>query len=187
MTGRTGHDIGYIRVSTADQNTVRQLDGIKLYKIFTDKISGKDTKRPQLEACLEWLREGDTLHVHSIDRLARNLFDLQKIVTDLTGCGVAVKFHKENLTFTGEDNPMQTLQLQMMGAFAEFERALIRERQREGIAIAKKAGKYKGRKRKLNKGQVEEIKRLVAGGTSKKAIANHFGISRTTLYSVLKN
>lgn len=180
-----GRQVGYIRVSSVDQNTGRQLDGLKLDRTFTEKASGKDTKRPELEKCLEWLFEGDTLHVHSIDRLARNLSDLLKIVTDLTDKGVSVVFHKENLTFTGEKIPMQTLQLQMMGAFAEFERALIRERQREGIAIAKKAGKYKGRPAKLTKEQVEEIRRAVAGGSSKKAVAEHFGISRTTLYALL--
>ncbi|POZ50033.1 recombinase family protein [Methylovulum psychrotolerans] len=129
----TGQQVGYIRVSSAQQNTDRQLADIKLDKTFEDKVSAKDTSRPQLQACLNHLREGDTLHVHSIDRLARNLFDLQQIVTDLAGQGVCIHFHKENMAFSGAANPMQELMLQMLGAFAQFERALIKERQKEGI------------------------------------------------------
>ncbi len=127
----TAH-IGYIRVSTTDQNTERQLDGITLDKTFTDKLSGKDTQRPQLQACLEYIREGDTLHVHSMDRLARNLMDLQGMVESLTNRGIVVQFHKESLTFTDDTNAMNKLMLQIMGAVAEFERSLIRERQRKG-------------------------------------------------------
>ena len=132
--------IGYIRVSTVDQNTERQLDGLKLDKVFTDKASGKDVNRPQLKAAREYVREGDRLVVHSLDRLARNLVDLKNIVSELTARDVTVQFVKENLTFTNEDNAMSNLLLSVMGAFAEFERALIRERQREGIALAKKRG-----------------------------------------------
>ena len=133
-----GQRIGYIRVSTLDQQTERQLDGIALDQTFTDKASGKDTKRPQLELMLRFARRGDTVVVHSMDRLARNLDDLRRIVHTLTGKGVRIEFVKEQLTFTGEDSPMSNLLLSVMGAFAQFERELIRERQREGIAIAKK-------------------------------------------------
>lgn len=187
MTAAKRHDkvIGYTRVSTLDQNTERQLDGLKLDKVFTDKASGKDTKRPQLQAALEYLREGDKLVVHSLDRLARNLVDLKNIVTDLTGRCVVVEFVKERLTFTGEDNPMSNLLLGVMGSFAEFERALIRERQREGIALAKKKGVYKGRKRSLTPDRVKELKARVAGGGKKAVIAREFGISRETLYKYL--
>ena len=128
---RGGKRIGYVRVSSVDQNELRQLDGVQLDKKFTDKASGKDTKRPQLQAALEYLRDGDVLVVHSMDRLARNLDDLRRMVTELTGRGVVVEFVKENLTFTSEDNAMSKLLLSVMGAFAEFERALIKERQRE--------------------------------------------------------
>ena len=118
-------DIGYIRVSGVDQNTVRQesaFDGLNLNKVFEDKASGKDVHRPALERCLEVLRDGDTLHVHSIDRLARNMQDLLSLLSDLTGRGVSVKFHKENLTFTPDkENPFQRLQLQLIGSVAEFE------------------------------------------------------------------
>lgn len=179
--------IGYIRVSTLDQNTSRQLDGEVLDKVFTDKASGKDVARPQLQAALEYLREGDTLHVHSMDRLARNVDDLRRIVNGLTSRGIVVKFHKEGLTFTGEDSAMSQLLLSMLGAVAQFERALIRERQMEGIAIAKTKGVYKGRKKALTEAQVEEL-RSKAGlpGVSKTALAQEYGISRETLYQYLR-
>src|ERR1035438_7267867 len=138
--------VGYIRVSSLDQNTERQLEGVKLDKVFTDKASGKDTARPQLQAALEYLREGDLLLVHSMDRLARSVDDLRKIVFDLTKKGVHVQFVKENLTFTGEDSPMSNLLLSLLGAVAEFERSMIRERQRGGIAqIGRAAGRVEGK------------------------------------------
>ena len=182
----TGQNVGYLRVSTVDQSTARQLDGVALDKIFEDKASGKDVKRPQLEACLAHLREGDTLHVHSMDRLCRNLDDLRRIVKDLTARGVIVRFHKEHLSFTGEDSPMSNLLLSMLGAVAEFERALIRERQLEGIAIAKATGAYKGRKPSLTAGKKAELVRRVASGENKTALAAEFRISRQTLYAALK-
>jgi DNA invertase Pin-like site-specific DNA recombinase len=186
MTPNNGHDVGYIRVSFFSQNTDRQLDGIELEKTFEEKASAKDAKRPVLQDCIGYLRSGDCLHVHSIDRLARNLMDLQKIVQSLNDKGVSVTFHKENLTFSGSnDNPMNKLMLQMMGAFAEFERALIKERQREGIAQAKKAGKQIGRKRALDDDQVAEIKKRVAAGEAKSKLAKEYGISRQTLYTAL--
>jgi len=182
--GKT-QDIGYIRVSTDDQNTARQLDGVALDRTFEDKLSGRDTKRPALQEALAYVREGDTLHVHSIDRLARNLQDLLVVLTDLTSRGVAVKFHKEALTFTGEADPFQALQLQIIGAVAEFERALIRERQREGIALAKKAGKHLGRPGKLSREQVKELLARVERGEEKKALAEEYGVSRQTVYALL--
>lgn len=183
---QTGKHIGYIRVSTIIQNTERQLDGISLDKVFEEKASAKDAKRPVLAECVEFLREGDTLHVHSIDRLARNLRDLEQIVSDLNGKGVVVQFHKEGLTFTGEDNPTQTLLFQMIGAVAQFERAIIKERQREGIAIAKTKGKYKGRKAKLSDEQAQEIRERADKGEPKAHLAKEYGVSRQTLYQYLK-
>jgi len=156
--------VGYIRVSSLDQNTERQLDGQELDKVFTDKASGKDTKRPQLQAALDYLREGDYLIVHSMDRLARNLDDLRRIVLGLTSKGVLVEFVKECLTFTGEDSAMSQLLLSVMGAFAEFERSLIRERQREGIALAKKAGVYKGRKPSLTDERAQQLRARITAG-----------------------
>ncbi|MEZ7195378.1 recombinase family protein [Pseudodesulfovibrio karagichevae] len=180
-----GQDIAYIRVSTLEQNTARQLDGMTFDKTFTDKASAKNTNRPALRDCLEFVREGDTLHIHSIDRLCRNLRDCQELLDSLLAKGVSVHFHRENLIFTGQDDSMSKLMLQMMGAFAEFERNLLRERQAEGIAKAKAAGKYKGRKRALGADQVEEIKTRLGKGESKAALAAEFGVSRQTLYAAL--
>jgi DNA invertase Pin-like site-specific DNA recombinase len=177
--------VGYIRVSSLDQNTDRQLDGQELDKVFTDKASGKDTNRPQLQACLDYIRDGDVLVVHSMDRLARNVDDLRKIVKDLTGKGVQVEFIKEHLVFTAEVNPMSNLLLSLLGAVADFERSLIRERQREGIALAKKAGVYKGRKPSLTAQQIQEIRSRVAGGEQKAGLAGAYGVSRQTLYTAL--
>jgi len=181
-----GQIVGYIRVSTFEQNTDRQLEGIQLDKVFTDKASGKDTKRPELELLIQYVREGDTVVVHSMDRLARNLDDLRQTVQKLTGQGIRIQFVKESLTFTGEDSPMANLMLSVMGAFAEFERALIRERQREGIALAKQRGVYRGRKRSLSDKEIAEARRRIAAGEKKAKIAREYGISRETLYQYLK-
>lgn len=182
----SGQQVAYLRVSTLLQNTARQLDGVLLDKVFEDKASGKNTERPQLTACLAHLREGDTLHVHSMDRLCRNLDDLRRIVKDLTCRGVVVRFHKEGLSFTGEDSPMSNLLLSMLGAVAEFERSIILERQREGIQIAKGEGKYKGRKPSLTTERVLELQRRAGAGEKKAALAREFGISRETVYTYVK-
>jgi len=178
--------IGYVRVSSFDQNPERQLDQVQLSRIFTDKASGKDTKRPELESLLAFVRDGDTVVVHSMDRLARNLDDLRRVVQGLTQRGIRIEFIKEHLVFTGEDSPMANLMLSVMGAFAEFERALIRERQREGIALAKLRGAYRGRKKSLSDVQVLELKGRIAAGEQKAALARDFGISRETLYQYLR-
>src|ERR1700754_4488234 len=177
-----GQQVGYLRVSSLDQNEVRQLEGLALGKTFIDKASGKDVKRPQLQAMQSFVREGDTVFCHSMDRLARNLNDLRRIVLGLTERGVHIVFVKENLTFTGEDSPMSNLLLSVMGAFAQFERDLNREREREGIAIARREGKYRGRKPSLTPARAAELRRRVADGDSKAALAREFGISRDTLY-----
>jgi DNA invertase Pin-like site-specific DNA recombinase len=183
-----GQQIAYIRVSSVGQNTARQLDGVALDKTFEDKVSGKDTNRPALHECLDYLRDGDTLHVHSMDRLARNLDDLRRMVKELTGRGVAVKFHKEGLRFTGDDSPMATLLLSMLGAVAEFERSLIAERRQEGIAVAKAKGDvYKGRKPSLSDEKAAELRKRAANGENKAALARELGISRATLYTYLEN
>jgi len=182
----SGQRVGYIRVSTLDQSTARQLDGVTLDRTFVDKASGKDVARPQLEAMVGFVRDGDTVVCHSMDRLARNLDDLRSIVRKLTAKGVEVCFVKEQLTFTGEDTAMANLLLSVMGAFAEFERSLIRERQREGIELAKKRGAYRGRRRSLNDDQVTELRRRVAEGVPKAALARELGVSRETLYQYLR-
>lgn len=182
-----GQQIGYVRVSGIDQNPDRQLEQMSgLDRVFIENVSGKDVYRPELEALLKYAREGDTVVVHSMDRLARNLDDLRKLVQSLTARRVHVDFIKENLTFTGEESPMATLMLSIMGAFAEFERALIRERQREGILLAKQRGAYRGRKRTLSCETIAEIRRRVQGGETKAALAREYGISRETLYQYLK-
>jgi len=182
----TGQRIGYTRVSSLDQNLDRQLDGIQIDKTFADSASGKDAQRPQLEALLGFVRDGDTVIVHSMDRLARNLDDLRAIVRVLTARRVRVEFVKEQLTFTGEDSPMANLLLSVMGAFAEFERALIRERQREGIALAKQRGVYRGRQKSLTAEQIEQLAHRAAAGESKSALAREFHISRETVYQYLR-
>ena len=181
-----GQRIGYVRVSSVEQNTDRQLEGLELARTFTDKASGKDTQRPELEQLLKFVREGDTVMVHSMDRLARNLDDLRRLVADLTKRGVKIQFVKESLTFTGEDSPMSNLLLSVMGAFAEFERALIRERQREGVALAKQRGAYKGRKKTLSPQDVAILKSRIAGGETKAKVARDLGLSRETLYQYLR-
>lgn len=182
----TGQRVGYKRVSTTDQNPARQLDGVQIDKCFEDQASGKDTQRPQLQAALTYCREGDTLVAHSMCRLARSLVDLRAIVGELTKRGVSVEFVKENLRFTGDDSPMAVLLLSVIGAVAEFERSMILERQREGIAIAKAAGKYKGRKPLLNPAQVNEVRRRALLGERKTSLAAEFHVSRETLYSYLR-
>jgi DNA invertase Pin-like site-specific DNA recombinase len=162
------------------------LEQVGVARTFTDTASGKDTVRPELENLLGFVREGDTVVVHSMDRLARNLDDLRRIVHGLTQRGVRIEFVKEQMVFTGEDSPMATLMLSVMGAFAEFERALMRERQREGISLAKQRGAYRGRKKSLSDDQVSELRQRVAFGEKKIALAKHFGISRETLYQYLK-
>ena len=181
-----GQRIGYVRVSSFDQNPERQLEHIQVDKVFSDKASGKDTQRPELERLLAVVREGDTVVVHSMDRLARNLDDLRRLVQRLTQRGVRIEFVKEHLTFTGEDSPMANLMLSVMGAFAEFERALIRERQREGIALAKQRGAYRGRKKALAPEQVAQLRRRAAAGEKKAQLAREFGISRETVYQYLR-
>ena len=182
----TGQRVGYIRVSTYEQNADRQLEGIALDRCFTDRASGKDTKRPELSALMAFVRDGDRVIVHSMDRLARNLDDLRRLVQALTQRGVCIEFVKEHLTFTGEDSPMASLMLSVMGAFAEFERSLLRERQREGIALAKQRGAYRGRKKSLTEQQVAEMKRRVAAGDPKSHIARDLGITRETVYQYLR-
>ena len=182
-----GQRIGYIRVSTLDQNHERQLEGVELDRTFIDHASGKDTRRPELEFLLSFVRAGDSVIVHSMDRLARNLDDLRHLVQILTSQDVAVEFLKEHLVFTGNDSPMAKLMLSVMGAFAEFERELLKERQREGIVLAKERGVYRGRKRSLTPDATSEILHRIARGEAKARLAKEYGISRETLYQYLND
>lgn len=180
-------NIGYIRVSSADQNTERQLDGIELDKVFTEKASGKDRNRPELQAMLQYARSGDVIHVHSIDRLGRSIIDLKTLVSDLNDRGVSVHFHKENMTFSVDvKNPMNELMFNMLASFAEFERAMIKERQREGIEKAKandkslpiKERKYKGRKPKDNK---DLMVKDIESGMSYRAVSVRYNVGVATV------
>ncbi|MCU7554418.1 recombinase family protein [Alteromonas sp. ASW11-19] len=176
-------DIAYIRVSTTEQNTERQLDGVKVNKTFTDKCSGGSTARPALTDLLDYVREGDTVHVHSIDRLARNLQDLLSLVEEFKSKGVTLKFHKESLTFEGAvTNAMQDLMLSMIGAVAQFEKAMINERQREGIEKAKARGVYsQERAKRVDR---EEVKALLADGLPMAQIAKKLGCSSKTIQRI---
>ncbi|SFJ99071.1 recombinase family protein [Methylophaga sulfidovorans] len=173
--------IGYVRVSTVDQNTERQLDGITLDKVFTDKCSGKDTNRPQLKALLEYVREGDEVHVHDISRMARNVADLIELIKQMNTQGVTVRFHKEGLTFTGEQNAMQELMLGVLGSVYQFERSMMLERQREGIQKAKEKGVYKGRPQQVDR---EKVLELLAGGLSIRKTAAQLVISVSTVQRI---
>lgn len=181
-----GQTVGYIRVSSVGQNTARQLDGMKLDKTFEDKCSGSDTNRPALQAMLSHVREGDTVLVHEISRLARNTSDLLGLVKQLTDRGVSITFKKEGLTFTGDKtNAMNQMLLTMLGAVSAFELSMINERRVEGQAKARAQGKHMGRKAKLSDDQVAALRRRAAT-ESKTALAVEYGISRATLYATIK-
>lgn len=183
----SGQIVAYVRVSSVDQNTDRQsFDGVKVDKTFTDRCSGGTRNRPALTEMLDYVRQGDTIVCHSIDRLCRDLQDLLHLVETLTARGVTVRFMKEALTFEGNASPMQTMILQVMGSFAQFERALIRERQREGQRAARAAGRNPGRKPKLSPEQITELHARVSANESKTQIARDLKISRETLYSYLR-
>lgn len=184
----SGQRVGYVRVSTVDQNPDRQLEGIALDRTFTEFSSGRTVERPQLQAMILHVREGDTLFVHSIDRLARNLEDLLSLVHGFVARGVRVEFVQQGLVFSrGESSASSSLFLGVMGTIAEFERALILERQREGIALAKRAGKYKGRRPALTEFRSAELRRrCTEPGANKAAIAREFGIGNSTMYEYLK-
>ncbi len=186
-----GQHVAYRRVSTELQNESRQLVGMTFDEEFTDKLSGKDKNRPQLNACMKHLRRGDTLNVHSIDRLARSLKDLNEIIHELTNKGVVIHFHKENLKFGDKaDNEIakacNELMLNILGSFSQFELAIINERRREGQAIAKKQGKHIGRKPILNESHINEIKNMWKSGKNKMQIAKELGISRPSLYKFIE-
>jgi len=184
----TGQTVGYARVSSAGQNLTRQLEALKsagCERIFQEKVSAATRDREQLEAALTYLREGDDLVCTSMDRLARSLPDLHSIVNELTERGITVRFLKEGQSYSQQSDSVSKLMLSLLGAVAEFERSLIRERQTEGIARAKNHGVYKGRSKTLTVEQAEEIRALVAQGVPKAKVAREFGVSRATLYRYL--
>jgi DNA invertase Pin-like site-specific DNA recombinase len=180
-------NIAYVRVSTVEQNESRQLEGLKKYNIdkwFTEKVSAKDTNRPELVAMIEYAREGDTIFIHSLDRLARNTKDLLEIVEGLTKKKINLVSNKENIDTS---TPTGKLMLTMIGAIAEFERANLLERQREGIAIAKAEGKFKGRKKIDYPSNWEEVypkwkNRELTGANAMELLK----LKRNTFYNLIK-
>jgi len=178
--------VAYIRVSSISQNTDRQLPSEEFDKVFTDKVSANDVERPALTELLDYVRDADVVVVHSIDRLARNLADLESLIQTITAKGAKVEFCKESLSFSGGSDAMQKLLLQMLGAVAEFERSMIRERQREGIAAAKAAGKTLGRTATLSDKDIKQIRKRKAKGATMQEMKNEFNVSRSTIWRACK-
>lgn len=182
-------NVAYVRVSTVEQNEARQLQALEKYKIdkwFTEKVSAKDTNRPRLQELLEYVREGDTVYIHDFSRLARSTKDLLQILEYLQQKKVSLVSNKENIDTS---TPTGQLMVTMIGAVNEFERTNLLERQREGIAIAKQAGKFRG-------GQVKRIDPAVfdaeydkykTRGMNKRQLAEALKISRPTLNKLLKD
>ncbi|WED21571.1 recombinase family protein [Vibrio sp. JC009] len=184
----TTQKIGYVRVSSSEQNVDRQLSDLQLDKIFTERKSGKSRKeRTVLAECIDYIRQGDELYVHSIDRLARNLIDLQGVVDTVTNKGASVHFCTEKLKFTGDDDPFSELSLHLLGAFASFERKLIAIRQKEGMAAAKRKGKHVGRPKVITEEIIQIVRERATKGDLKKDIALDLNISRQTVYRILKS
>jgi DNA invertase Pin-like site-specific DNA recombinase len=178
-------NFGYKRVSSAEQNSERQLLKLELDRTYEDKLSGKSVDRPQLQALLLNLRSGDVVHVHELSRLGRSVKDLLNLVEQITELGCTIKFHKENLEFTGDNgSPFQKLMLNLFSSIAQFERELLLERQREGIALAKAKGKYTGRRSKFSTEDKEQIKLDMLSDLSKNTIAQKWGVSRRYLYTL---
>lgn len=182
----TGKRIGYVRVSTVDQNPDRQLDGVELDKKYIEYASGSSLKRPQLDAMMDYIREDDCVIVHSLDRLARNLKDLLELIEIFEKKKVEVRFVKENLNFNGKDSSFSKMILGILGTIYEFEREKILERQREGIEQAKRQGKYKGKQNKLTSSLIEKIKEHLQTRKTKTKIAQELAISRYSLYRYIK-
>ena len=176
----------YLRVSTILQNTERQLLDVPCDRTYEDKASGKDTNREQFQLMMSNLRSGDIVNVHSLDRVGRNTKDILSLVETIKEIGATIKFHKENLTFDGSKSDLYSdLMLTILSGFAQFERNIILERQREGIAIAKQNGKYKGGKQKFKSSDKEDIKKLIEEGVSISQISRTMKCSRPTIYKVI--
>lgn len=181
-------ELAYIRVSTEKQNTERQsFENVIIEKVFCDKLSGKDMNRQGLNDMIDFAREGDTVHIHSFDRCSRNLKDLLEIIHTLNAKKVRIYFHKENLIFTGEDNPMNNLMVGLLGAVAEYERNLIAERVRQGVRIAHAKGHYKNSGRRFNHSPEirQEIREKRKQGMRPVDLAKLYNVSRATIYNYL--
>jgi len=177
----------YLRVSTIDQNTERQLLNVYCDREYIDKASGKDMERKNFKLMMDNLREGDLVNVHSLDRVGRNTADILELVKQIKAMGCSIKFHKENLTFDGTKSDLYSdLMLTILAAFSQFERNIILERQREGIAVAKAKGVYKGRKAKLSSEQIKLMKADFDAGIAKTKIAEKYGVTRAYVYQLVK-
>lgn len=189
----SGQEVAYLRVSTRDQNLDRQQEmADRADKAFPEKESAKDRKgRPELRRAIDYCRDGDTLVVWSVDRLARSIRDLSAIIDELHAKGVSVRFEKDGLTFAPGERATasQKLQLNILGVFAEFERDISRERQAEGIIEAKKKGVYKNRKKSwaLTAEQIEAARNRIALKVPVAVVARDLGVSRPTLYRALND
>ena len=183
MTTNT-QSLAYIRVSTYEQNSARQLEGMEFDQVFEDKLSGKSIERPSLQSLIKHARKGDTVHCHDISRMARNVKDLLELIETFNTNGVAVKFHKESLVFKPDSkDPMQNLMLQLLGSVYEFERSMLLERQKEGIELAKKNGVYKGRPASVSR---DAIIAELNQGTSIRKTAIKLGCGSTTVTRIKK-
>ncbi|WP_138413080.1 recombinase family protein [Sinomonas gamaensis] len=185
---KSGQTVAYLRVSSEDQNLARQVELVgEVHRSFEEKVSGGNREgRAILAEMIAYVRSGDTVVVASMDRLARSLTDLRQLVDELVGKGVAVRFVKERLTFEpGESDKYAQFQLSMLGAVAELERAIIRERQADGIKAARARGVYKGRARALRPEQITQATMQIAAGVPKAEVARRLGVDRTTLYRSL--
>jgi DNA invertase Pin-like site-specific DNA recombinase len=179
-------NIAYVRVSTVEQNEERQTNALQRYEIdkwFVEKISAKDTNRPQLQAMLDYARDGDTIYVHDLSRFARSTKDLLSLIEYLQSKGIHLVSNKESIdtsTATGK------LFITIIAAINEFERANLLERQREGIAIAKSKGKYKGRREIKIEAFQEQYERYMRREIGKAALARELNVSRPTLDKLIK-
>ena len=187
-----GKKLAYVRVSSIGQSTSRQdlqIEELNVDKVFTEKVSGKNIQdRPQFQLMLDYAREDDEIFCADLSRWGRSLMDIKSTISDLTKRGVSVTFLKENLTFSGNDDPMSNLLLGILSSLSEWERAVIKSRQMEGVKIAKERGIYKercGRKPKLTEEQMIEVKQRLAAGETKAEVARAYGVSRQTVYNLV--
>lgn len=184
--------LAYVRVSSIGQSTSRQdqqIEELNVDKVFSEKISGKNIQdRPQFQMMLDYAREDDIIYCAELSRWGRSLIDIKTTVTALTSKGVTVKFLKENLTFSNHNDDMSNLLLGILSSLAEWERAVIKSRQMEGVKIAQEKGIYKercGRKPKLSKEQIIEVCQRVEAGEHRTSIAKSLGVSRQTVYNLV--
>lgn len=181
-----GVRVGYARVSTDDQDLTVQKKLLVVDKLFEDKLSGKDTDREGFKAMMEYIREGDTLIVQRLDRLSRDLTDLLNIIRELMNRNVSIEFIHEKIVLNNPPTKEQMLYISFHGTFAEYERNVNKERQMAGILLAKKEGKYKGRKPKFTEQIYKDIEKMAAAGIEKIEIAKYLGIGRTSVYNYMK-